>query len=275
MQLPPPPPASSFRTMNARHRFLLAALLFLGAAAAAPAAIRTSWIDYTHGDTALRGYLAHPENATAPLPAVLVIHEWWGLNDNARQKTKELAEAGYVAFALDMYGAGVVTDDPTEAGQLAGQFYGQPLFAERARAGLDALLATGRADPARVAAIGFCFGGAGVQFLAYSGAPLAGIVSFHGNPIPPSAEAAQRTRARILILHGAADPLIPQAEIEAYFAAMNRTDLDWRFLAYGGAVHSFTNPGADRYGIPGVAYHERTHRRSWADLHAFLREIFE
>lgn len=261
--------------MSLRFRHCSLALLAVVATAAAAAAIRTEWIDYRHGDTALRGYLAYPEAVTAPAPAVLVIHEWWGLNDNARRKTEELAAAGYVAFALDMYGPGVVTDDADEAGRLAGQFYGQPLFAARAQAGLEVLRTSARVDPQRVAAIGFCFGGAGVQFLAYSGAPLVGVVSFHGNPIPPSAADAERTRARILVLHGAADPLIPQSEIEAYFAAMNATALDWRFLAYGGAVHSFTNPDADRYGIPGVAYHERTHRRSWADMHAFLREVFE
>jgi len=115
---------------------------------------------------------------------VLVVHEWWGLNEYAKHRAVQLAQLGYVAFAVDMYGQGVSTTDAKVAGALSGQFHGKPLMAERARAGLDQLLATGLVNPGKVAAIGYCFGGSTVQALAYSGAPLAGIVSFHGGLIP-------------------------------------------------------------------------------------------
>ena len=139
------------------------------------------------------------------LPGVLIVHEWWGLSDYERGRAVQLAKLGYVAFALDMYGKGILASDPKAAGILTGPFRGKPLMAERAQAGLDQLLGTGLVDPARVAAIGYCFGGSTVQALAYTGAPLAGIVSFHGGLIPASAEVAARIKAKILICHGALD----------------------------------------------------------------------
>jgi dienelactone hydrolase len=138
----------------------------------------------------LEGFLVYDDTkatATTKQPGVLVIPEWWGLTDYPKGRAEQLAKLGYVAFAADMYGAGVVTSDPKKAGELAGQFYGKPLMAERARAGLDQLVKSGLVDATRVAAIGYCFGGATTQALAYSGAPLAGIVSFHGSLIPASA----------------------------------------------------------------------------------------
>ena len=141
-------------------------------------------------------------------PGVLVVHEWWGLNDYVKGRAVQLAKLGYVAFALDMYGKGVLATDPKTAGELAGQFRGKPLMAERAQAGLDQLLAHGPCRPARVAAIGYCFGGSTVQALAYPGAPLAGIVSFHGGLIPASADVVARIKAKILICHGALDPSV-------------------------------------------------------------------
>ena len=156
-----------------------------------------------------------------------------------------LANLGYVAFAADMYGAGVLATDPKEAGNLSGQFTGNPLQAQRAQAGLDQLIGTGLVDPSRVAAIGYCFGGSTVQALAYSGAPLAGIVSFHGGLIPATAETAARVKAKILICHGALDPSAKQERIDAYLKSMNDTKLDYRFVIYAGAFHAFTNPESD------------------------------
>jgi dienelactone hydrolase len=258
-----------------------AAALFLAlAASTAQASIVTRDIDYSHAGTRLRGYLAYDDSKTAAgkLPGVLIVHEWWGLNDYVKGRAVQLAKLGYVAFALDMYGAGVVTTDKAKAGELAGQFYHKPIMAERAQAGLDQLLGTGLVDPARVAAIGYCFGGSTVQALAYSGAPLAGIVSFHGGLIPATAETAARTKAKILICHGALDPSEKPDEISAYIKSMNDSKLDYQFNEYAGALHAFTNPDADKMaalnGLQGfIGYSASADHRSWEDMRVFFAEV--
>jgi dienelactone hydrolase len=260
---------------------LAAALSLAVAASAAHASIVTRDIDYSQAGTPLRGYLAYDDSKTplGKLPGVLVVHEWWGLNDYVKGRAVQLAKLGYVAFALDMYGAGVVTTDKSKAGELSGQFHGKPIMAERAQAGLDQLLGTGLVDPSRVAAIGYCFGGTTVQALAYSGAPLAGIVSFHGGLVPATAETAARTRAKILICHGALDPSEKPEEISAYIKSMNDSKLDYQFNEYAGALHAFSNPDADKMaalnGLQGfIGYSPSADRRSWEDMRVFFAEIF-
>jgi Dienelactone hydrolase and related enzymes len=243
------------------------------------AKIVTKPVSYEHNGTQLEGYLAYDDAKTAhaKLPGILVIPEWWGLNDYVKGRARQLAELGYVAFAADMYGAGVVTTDPKKAGELAGQFYGKPLFAERSRAGLDQLLAQSFVDSSRVASIGYCFGGAASQALAYSGAPLAGIVSFHGSLLAASPEAASKNKAKFLICHGAVDPFISKAELDAFLESMNTGKFDYQFIAYADAIHAFTNPGADAIaaaGLNGVGYNAAADRRSWEHMKAFFTEIF-
>src|SRR5476651_2515879 len=206
----------------------------------ARASVVTRTIDYEQGGVKLQVFLAYDEAKVSggKLPGVLVVHEWWGLNDYVRNRAVQLANLGYVAFALDMYGTGVLAKDPQEAGQLAGQFKGKTLMADRAQAGLDQLLATGLVDPAKVAAIGYCFGGSTVQALAYSGAPLAGIVSFHGGLIPATPEIAARNKAKILICHGALDPSMKPEQIQAFIASMNDGKFDYQFNEYAGAYHA-------------------------------------
>jgi len=274
LQLGQEPPRWAF-TMKALSTFL--ALFF--SASAARAEIVTQSVPYEQAGTQLVGYLAYDGAATAKgkLPGVLVVHEWWGLNDYAKHRAEQLARLGYVAFAVDMYGQGVSTTDAKTAGALSGQFYGKPLMAERARAGLDRLLATGLVDPARVAAIGYCFGGSTVQALAYSGAPLAGIVSFHGALLPPPAGAPNK--AKFLICQGAVDPTIKPEQTAAFLAALNSGNFDYKFVAYSGARHAFTNPGADALAaanhISGaIGYNAQADRRSWADMLDFFGELF-
>jgi dienelactone hydrolase len=256
----------------------LIASLFL--AMAANAKIVTKAVPYQHGDVKLEGYLAYDDEKTAAgkLPGVLVIPEWWGLNEYPKSRAEQLAKLGYVAFAGDMYGAGVTTTDPKKAGQLAGQFYGKPLMAERARAGLEQLLATGLVDPARVAAIGYCFGGATVQALAWSGAPVAGIVSFHGSLIPPPANTAGTVKAKILICHGAIDPFEKKEDIDAFKKAIDEAKLDYQFIMYAGALHAFTNPRADdvakETGLKGIGYNAEADHRSWQHMQDLFAEIF-
>ncbi len=257
-------------------------LAFVAVTLSAQAKIVTRPVAYEHAGVKLEGYLAYDDikaSAASKAPGVLVIPEWWGLNEYPKGRAEQLAKLGYVAFAADMYGAGVVTKDKDKAGQLAGQFYGKPLMADRARAGLEQLLKTGLVDAARVAAMGYCFGGATVQALAFSGAPIAGIVSFHGSLLAPSAEQAAKTKAKLLICHGAVDPFISKEELEAFKKAVDDAKLDYQFVSYAGAIHAFTNPGADEMAksaglVGGIGYNAAADHRSWAHMQAFFGEIF-
>jgi dienelactone hydrolase len=240
--------------------------------------IVTKTVAYEQGGVKLEGFLAYDDQTTALRPGVLVVPEWWGLNDYAKDRTRQLAQLGYVGFAVDMYGAGVVTTDPKKAVELAGQFYGKPLMAERAQAALDQLLKTGLVDEKRIAAIGFCFGGAVCQTLAYSGARLAGIVSFHGSLVPASPEAAKSNQARFLICHGALDPFVSPEAIVAFRKSLDDGKFDYQFVTYSGAIHAFTNPAADAIaaaaGMKGIGYNEPAARRSWQHMKLFFDEIF-
>jgi len=258
-------------------------LAALSAVAASPLAAKliTQPVAYEHAGVKLTGYLAYDDtkvSAAKPAPGVLVVPEWWGLTDYAKGRADQLAKLGYVAFAADMYGAGVTTTEAKKAGELAGPFYGSPLMAQRARAGFDQLVATGLVEAAHVAAIGYCFGGSTVQALAYSGAPLAGIVSFHGGLIPVPADAAAKTKAKLLICHGAVDPFIKPEELAAFTAAMNSGKFDYQFISYAGAIHAFTNRGADQLAVAngltgGIGYNAAADKRSWAHMRTFLKEV--
>ncbi|MCR6655453.1 MAG: dienelactone hydrolase family protein [Opitutus sp.] len=249
-------------------------------AASAHAKIVTQSVAYEHDGVKLKGYLAYDDSKvtkSSKAPGVLVIPEWWGLNDYPKSRAEQLAKLGYVAFAADMYGADVVTLDPKKAGELAGQFYGKPLMAERAKAGLDQLKKHELVDADRLAAIGYCFGGSTVQALAFSGAPLAGVVSFHGGLLPVPADAGTKVKAKLLICHGGADGFISKEEFDAFTKGVEAAKLDYVFVTYAGAVHAFTNPKADDVakatGLP-IAYNAAADARSWKHMQAFFDEIF-
>jgi dienelactone hydrolase len=175
-----------------------------------------------------------------------------------------------------MYGKGKVTTHPKEAGEWAKQINSNlPLWQQRVSAGLEVLKKDPRVDVDRIAAIGYCFGGATVQQLAYSGADLKGVVSFHGSLVPPTDEQSEQAKARILICHGAADPLITQEALQNYLAAMGKSSLDWLIVLYGGAKHSFTNTDADKTGMEALAYDKLADQRSWAHMKSFFDEIFK
>jgi dienelactone hydrolase len=203
-----------------------------------------------------------------------VVHEYWGLNDFTRKKAEQLAGLGYAAFAADIYGQGLVTTDPKEAGRLAGELRGdKPLLQARAQAALKALSETPVADPQRLAAIGFCFGGTTVLELAYAGADLKGVVSFHGGLTSPQPEELKSIKAAILVLHGADDPLVKPEAITAFQEAMRQGGIDWQLVFFGGAVHAYMNPAANNKAA-GVAYDARAARRSWRYMQDFFKEIF-
>ncbi len=239
------------------------------------AEVRTQEVPYEQGGARLVGYLAYDGAVTGPRPAVLVVHEWWGLNDYAKRRTRQLAELGYVAFAADIYGDGTVAKDAKEAGALAGRFRGgdRALLRERVRAGLEALLNNPLTDRKRVAAIGYCFGGTAVLELARSGADIAGVVSFHGGLDTPNPATAGTLKAKVLVLHGADDPNVPTAQVNGFEEEMRKAKADWQLIMYGGAVHSFTNPDSGSDPSRGVAYNEKADRRSWEHMKVFFAEI--
>jgi dienelactone hydrolase len=240
----------------------------------------TKTLSYEHNGTKLEGYLACDESITGKrkVPGIVIFPEWWGLNDYVKGRADQLAVMGFVAFAADMYGGGQTTTEPAKAKELASQFYGKPLMAERAQAGLDELLKTGLVDENKVAAIGFCFGGSTALALAYTGAPMAGVVTFHGGLIPVSADAAQKIRAKFLILHGALDPMVNKHAVDEFLTSMNAGKLDFQFIEYSGAMHAFTNPESDKAhaaGLDGVGYNAEAATRSWNQMKMFFRELFE
>ena len=240
------------------------------------AAIRTEAVEYKQGETMLEGYLAYDDTITGPRPGVLVFHEWWGINDYSKQRARQLASLGYVAFAADVYGKGVLAKTPQEAMALAGRFRGpdRSLMRERAGAALDVLKRNKLVDHKIIAAIGYCFGGTVALELARSGAAVAGTVSFHGGLATPNPGDAKAIKGKILALTGADDPHVQSEEILAFEGEMRKAGVDWELVAYGNAVHGFTNPANGTDNSKGVAYNKKADKRSWGEMKRFFDEIF-
>ena len=233
-------------------------------------------VEYKDGDTVLEGYLAYDDATQDLRPAVLVCPEWWGLNDYPKHRADQLAKMGYIAFVADMYGKGVNTEDPGQAGAWATPLMtNRKLMRQRAFAGLNTLLGQKYVDKTRVAAIGYCFGGTCALELARAGAPLAGVVSFHGNVSRNDDEGPDNITAKILICHGGADPMVTPKMLAAFEAEMNQIKANYQINIYSGAEHAFTNPAADSHHIPGIAYNEQADKRSWAAMKDFFEEIFK
>ncbi len=248
------------------------ALLSLGLASTSAAELRTRELEYRHGEAMLQGYLAYDDYYSGKRPGVLVVHEWWGLNQYARMRAEKLARLGYVAFAADIYGKGKRAEDAREAGHLAGVYLkDRDLLRARALAAVDVLRKQDLVDPGSLGAIGFCFGGTTVLELARGGADLRGVVSFHGGLKTPSPAQPGAVRPRVLVLHGANDPFVPQEDVLAFQEEMRSSGADWQMLLLGGAVHSFSNPEADG-GLEGALYNEAADRRAWATMEIFLRD---
>jgi dienelactone hydrolase len=235
-------------------------------------------VTYKGGDATLKGYLASDRGRSGKRPAVLVVHEWWGLNDYIRRRARMLAELGYVALAADIYGDGRTAATPAEATDLMNGILGNiKAGEERFAAAHEQLKAHPDVDASRIAAIGYCFGGAIVLHAARVGVPLRGVVSFHGALGSFHKPAAGTVKAKILVCHGAADMLVPDSDVDAFKQEMDAAKADYRFVAYPGALHGFTNPEADgnakRYGIP-LAYDAAVDQRSWQDMQEFFTRIF-
>jgi dienelactone hydrolase len=242
----------------------------------ASAEVITRTVEYRQGDSRLVGYLAYPSDNRKRHPGVLVAPEWWGLNDYAKGRAEQLAELGYVALAIDIYGEGKTTTDPQEAAALAKTYKeNRTLLRDRVRAGLETLKVQPMVDGRRLAAIGYCFGGTAVLELARDGADLSGVVSFHGGLDTSKSAQAKQIRASILVLHGADDPLVTPEQLADFQEEMRAAGTDWQLVAYGNAVHGFTNPAAGTDKSRGVAYSPLADRRSWQAMQRFLAELFE
>jgi dienelactone hydrolase len=238
--------------------------------------LRTEDIEYRDGSLKLRGLLAYDEAIEGKRPGILVVHEAWGLGDHAMERARMLAKLGYVALAADMYGDRRMAADLPAAMELIGELRTDPAkLRARAGAAIAALRAQPNVDGSKLAAIGFCFGGTTVLELARGGADLKGVVSFHGGlqtlaPAEPGA-----VTPKVLVCTGADDPMIPPAQVVDFENEMRTAGADWQVISYGGTVHSFTNPDAGKtVKLDGIAYNERTDKRSWAAMRAFFDEIF-
>ncbi|MFK7966691.1 MAG: dienelactone hydrolase family protein [Burkholderiaceae bacterium] len=232
-------------------------------------------ITYSVDGTTFNGYLARPDKVEGTVGGVLVVHEWWGHNDYVRRRADMLAELGYVALAVDMYGDGKLADHPKQAGQFAGEVRKNKGVAEkRFRAAMDLLKEQTGVSGDHIGAIGYCFGGSIVLEMARLGLPLAGVASFHGSLGGLSPVEAGAVKARVLVLNGADDPFIKAEQIEAFKKDMNAAGADYQFINYPGALHSFTNPAATEKGkkfdLP-VAYDEQADKQSWEAM----KELFD
>lgn len=234
--------------------------------------MRIEDIEYMAGGRRMVGHLAIDDGQPASRPGVLVCHEGPGLDEHAKGRAERLAGLGYAAFALDYHGEGKRLERDEMMGRL-GPLMGDPeRIRELARAGLSILMAQAEVDPARVAAIGYCFGGTMALELARSGADLAVVVGFHSGLATLSPARAGEIKAGVLVCIGADDPMVPADQRSAFEQEMRAADVDWLMNIYGGAVHSFTNPNAELSGIPGVAYHQLTDERSWRAMLDFFDE---
>jgi dienelactone hydrolase len=233
-------------------------------------------VTYQAGGVTLKGYLAYDTAQTGPRPGVLVVHEWWGHNDYARDRAKALAGLGYTALAVDMYGDGKQAKHPDDAKKFSGEVMGNMEEAKSRFVAAQSLLQQhATTDPTKTSAIGYCFGGGVVLHMARQGLDLDGVASFHGmlgSPTP-----ATKVGARLLVLHGDADPFVPPAQVEAFKKEMAAAGANLKFIAYPGAKHAFTVPGVDEKGkefsLP-LAYDKAAADASWAELKGFLAEIY-
>lgn len=244
-------------------------------AAAAAAEIQTKQIEYKQGNTVLQGLLAGDDAVKGKRPGVLVVHEWWGHNEHARYQAKRLAQAGYVGFALDMFGKGKVTTHPKDAQAFVIEAKQDPaIVPARFQAALEQLKRDPHVDADHIAAIGYCFGGSVVLDAARSGADLDAVVSFHGALATKSPAEQGKVKARILVLTGAADPFVPPEQVTAFTQEMKAAGANFQLVSYPGVKHGFTNPDAGKAGMEALEYNAEADKNSWAAMLAFLKEVF-
>ena len=233
---------------------------------------------YTNDSINMKGYLAYDENSTDKRPGILVVHEWWGHNNYSRKRADMLAELGYTAMALDMYGDGKVASHPKDAGKFSGMVMSNmPRAKSRFIAALDELKKHPSVDSEKIAAIGYCFGGSVVLTMANAGLELDAVAAFHsgvGLPIMPNED----LKARVLVCNGADDPFVAPESVTAFKTQMDSLGADYKYIAYEGAKHSFTskeaNANGEKFNLP-LEYNEKADKASWKELTILLESTFE
>jgi dienelactone hydrolase len=244
------------------------------AAGTAPAAVVTKTVEYEHDGTKLKGFLAYDDATKDKRPGVLVFPEWWGLNDYAKNRAKQLAEMGYVAFAADLYGEGKVidVDHPQDAQKMAMALRANvKSWRGRAEAALKQLTSQPNVDASKVAAIGYCLGGSTALQLAYSGADLDAVATFHAALPTPTADDAKAIKPTIYVAHGADDKFIPEKAISDFKGALDAAKVKYTFEAFPGVVHSFTVPDADKAKNPGMKYDKSADEKSWKEMQKLFK----
>jgi dienelactone hydrolase len=263
------------RTMSViKQSFVAAGVLCLLAAGSAGAAVKTKLVEYKQGDTVLQGMLAWDDAAKGKRPGVLVVHEWWGFNEHSREQAKRFAKAGYVAFAMDMYGKGKLATHPKDAGAMAAEATKDPAQVKaRFDAALAQLKADPHVDPEKIAAVGYCMGGSIALSMVAAGEDLDAVSTFHAGlkdlPAPK-----QGTKTRVLVNNGEADPMNPPEVVEAYKKALTDAGVQAEVVQYPGAKHGFTNPNAGKAGMPALAYDAQADKKSFERTKAFFKEVF-
>jgi dienelactone hydrolase len=230
-------------------------------------------LSYQDGPLGLSGLLVRDDQFDGMRPGIVVFPDARGIGEHAIDVARRLVMQGLIVMVADLYGNGTQARDMAHAMELMTDLRSDVTrWRGRAQAALDALSGAENVDRTRLAAIGYCFGGSTALELARSGADVAGIVSFHGGLSSPRPDDAGNIRGKVLVCHGAMDPLVPPAQVAAFEAQMSKSDVDWQVCVYGGAMHAFTNPAADG---EGMAYHAAADRRSWQAMLALFDEIFQ
>lgn len=260
-------------------KILLFAGLMLAAATASHAAVQGREVTYSANGTTLKGYIAYDDAAKGKHPGILVVHEWWGHNEYARKRARMLAERGYTALALDMYGDGKQAHHPDDAGKFASEVsQNAPLATARFEAALNLIKQEKSVDAANIAAIGYCFGGSVVLNMARAGEPLKAVASFHGGLSTQQPAKRGKVNARIASFTGEDDPMIPATQVAAFRQEMETAGVTYKAVTYPGAKHAFTNPAADEFGkkfnMP-LAYNAAADKASWDEGLAFLADAFK
>jgi len=257
------------------------ALLMMGLASLAQAEIKTRQVDYQSADgSKLVGYYAYDDALKGQRPGIIVVHEWWGLNDYAKHRARQLAALGYSAMAIDMYGEGKNTEHPKDAmAFMQAALKDSNAAAQRFDAGLEQLKKQPQTNPDKVAAIGYCFGGKIVLDAARRGEALAGVVSFHGALVTNTPATPGSVKVPMLVEHGAKDSMVTPENVAAFKNEMDKAGADYKFVSIEGAKHGFTNPDADRlshgeHGGPDIGYDKAADQSSWTDMQVFLKRVF-
>lgn len=246
--------------------------------AQAQAAVVTKAVSYSRDGTTMKGLIAYDDAIHGPRPGILVVHEWWGLDTYAHSRARQLAELGYTALAVDMYGDGKTAEHPKQAGEFSGAIAKNlPLAQARFEAALETLKKHSTVDPKHIAAIGYCFGGGVVLQIARLGEDINGVVSFHGSLASDIHPKKGQVKAAIRVFQGANDPFVKAEDIETLKQDMAAAGVDFRFVSYPGVKHSFTNPNAtamgEKFGLP-LVYDAQADRDSWTQMQAFFKQLF-